>query len=726
MFDDPILNLPSGKMLTPSTGKYLNLKGPWSPHELAPEFWFRADDTSSITESGGKVSAWGDHSGNGRDLTEGTASQQPFYDATGFNGMPCVKFRRYNSSKGWHMGRNIGLDGVATGDHMIFLVTNDQSEITGDRWFGTMYNDSDGLGTFKEDRLVTGNATSWQSDASNGKATATSEANKATAQITCMQLSDLTPKYFFNGDDVSNTTVTGYQNNGWRDNSTQSFVLNGRNSGDGHAGAEHNLAEWVMVMGTDEDDRQKMEGYLAHKWGITELLPYSHPYKYRTPQSSIPIDLWTPADITTEAWYDAEDTTTITTTQLGQFDVVDFSANNGINPATGLRWRTGDTYRLAFISSTTITATSSNIADYNTLVQNAANAAGLGAATWKAFVSTATVDAKDNCSMNVGDPEIAIYRMDGTLCEFDNVALFDGWVRGKIVRNENNALNPNLPVTVPFFNYIPVWTGCGTYGDPENPVGGATVNFGICEAENQFQFDRGGSSSTSEEMYLIAFSEPLTVDLEGPVSAWADKSGNGNDATQGTVLNQPEVQPTGWDGSRQALYFDGVNDNLVYDSTITFTSDSATAFYVFKPDGVNDFQLGTLNSRNGWTIDASGATIEDHFRTVRINNGNILSQTDPNLYMVEADGTAPLYNLYNNGSSVFTNTASFTFENNNVGQINNAPTRAFKGWFAEIIYIDGVLSESDRQKVEGYLAWKWGLTANLPITHPYKTQPPAA
>jgi hypothetical protein len=29
------------------------------------------------------------------------------------------------------------------------------------------------------------------------------------------------------------------------------------------------------------------------------------------------------------------------------------------------------------------------------------------------------------------------------------------------------------------------------------------------------------------------------------------------------------------------------------------------------------------------------------------------------------------------------------------------------------------LTTSQRQQVEGYLAWKWGLQTNLPSTHPY-------
>jgi hypothetical protein len=33
-------------------------------------------------------------------------------------------------------------------------------------------------------------------------------------------------------------------------------------------------------------------------------------------------------------------------------------------------------------------------------------------------------------------------------------------------------------------------------------------------------------------------------------------------------------------------------------------------------------------------------------------------------------------------------------------------------------------SDVNRQKLEGYLAHKWGLGANLPVDHPYKTVGP--
>lgn len=42
----------------------------------------------------------------------------------------------------------------------------------------------------------------------------------------------------------------------------------------------------------------------------------------------------------------------------------------------------------------------------------------------------------------------------------------------------------------------------------------------------------------------------------------------------------------------------------------------------------------------------------------------------------------------------------------------------------ETILIDKAVTVSERQKIEGYLAWKYGLSRSLPASHPYKNQPP--
>ena len=49
----------------------------------------------------------------------------------------------------------------------------------------------------------------------------------------------------------------------------------------------------------------------------------------------------------------------------------------------------------------------------------------------------------------------------------------------------------------------------------------------------------------------------------------------------------------------------------------------------------------------------------------------------------------------------------------------------FAGEIAEVIAYDRGLTNGVRQKVEGYLAHKWGLTNGLPLTHSYKLAKPA-
>ena len=46
------------------------------------------------------------------------------------------------------------------------------------------------------------------------------------------------------------------------------------------------------------------------------------------------------------------------------------------------------------------------------------------------------------------------------------------------------------------------------------------------------------------------------------------------------------------------------------------------------------------------------------------------------------------------------------------------------GTIAEVVFVGSILSQSDREKMEGYLAWKWGIQGNLPLDHPYKNSAP--
>ena len=66
----------------------------WTPAALgaALALWLDGADSSTITLNGSTVSQWNDKSGNNRNVSQATASNQPAYQATGLNGRPTMNF----------------------------------------------------------------------------------------------------------------------------------------------------------------------------------------------------------------------------------------------------------------------------------------------------------------------------------------------------------------------------------------------------------------------------------------------------------------------------------------------------------------------------------------------------------------------------------------------------------------------------------------------------------
>jgi len=51
-------------------------------------------------------------------------------------------------------------------------------------------------------------------------------------------------------------------------------------------------------------------------------------------------------------------------------------------------------------------------------------------------------------------------------------------------------------------------------------------------------------------------------------------------------------------------------------------------------------------------------------------------------------------------------------------------TRYTHASIAEVVVSYTALAAPERERIEGYLAWKWGLQENLPADHPWKAAPP--
>jgi hypothetical protein len=76
---------------------------------------------------------------------------------------------------------------------------------------------------------------------------------------------------------------------------------------------------------------------------------------------------------------------------------------------------------------------------------------------------------------------------------------------------------------------------------------------------------------------------------------------------------------------------------------------------------------------------------------------------------------------YVNGTALNAKNGSCTaFTGLDIGvEYNPSITQYWNGFIAEIIIYNSVLTTTQRQQVEGYLAWKWGIQSSLPVAHPY-------
>ena len=88
------------------------------------EFWIDANNGTSTTTDGANISQWSDQSGNGIDVTQGTAGNQPSYEDDGtnaLNGYPVVHFDNNDELLSATTTLNI------TNDFTIFLVKKDNT-----------------------------------------------------------------------------------------------------------------------------------------------------------------------------------------------------------------------------------------------------------------------------------------------------------------------------------------------------------------------------------------------------------------------------------------------------------------------------------------------------------------------------------------------------------------------------------------------------------------------
>jgi hypothetical protein len=216
----------------------------------------------------------------------------------------------------------------------------------------------------------------------------------------------------------------------------------------------------------------------------------------------------------------------------------------------------------------------------------------------------------------------------------------------------------------------------------------------------------------------------ISIATDG-VEQWRDKSGNAVHATQATSAQRLTYDATGFNG---LPCLSAAGANVMVLPTLPLTS-GGVVFYGFS---VNDTGYGVVANNSGhWDrFGGDGRSYPGLLRSVRLEALALSMPTTGRHIMCYIANPASEYTIRRNGAQIHTS-GSFTFENNIAGlgaghNIAAAGTggTALIGSIVEIAVVPGIMSLADIQRVEGYLANKWGLDANLPANHPFRNRPP--
>jgi hypothetical protein len=240
------------------------------------------------------------------------------------------------------------------------------------------------------------------------------------------------------------------------------------------------------------------------------------------------------------------------------------------------------------------------------------------------------------------------------------------------------------------------------------------------------------------QLWLDATETATVIRSGSAVSQWTDKIGNTN-VTQASASLQPTYLSSGFNG-RPTLQFTGVQGSsynvLTSASTGLYNSITSLNFFSvsrvispapnypspFSIQNKVSFYLNGLNNSSGFV----GTNIWTYQGTGFVANQNTSFPYDTNTLSCLSLGTTQQFFL--NGSNTISS-PSFTFGSGtnltiNIGYSGYNANDGFNGYISEVIVYTTSLTTAQRQNVEGYLAWKWGLQGSLPSTHPYKNLPP--
>ena len=242
-----------------------------NPSALGLKLWLDASDSSTITESSGAVSQWSDKSGNSNHVVQSTADNKPKTSLSSLNGLNTLSFdgtdylqasssNIKNENQTWVLIASVDAEGSVdnSADSMISYGNwvDGSWELRGHdsyRFFGKVAKDGTTITT---------------SNSSSSDLRGTTQLYSITFDRTNSKLSAWRNGTVF--DNAVTDTRALLQNN--------KITIMANRSGTPKP-IMGTFAEVVCFTSASASDRQSIEGYLAHKWGLVGTLPSNHSHK---------------------------------------------------------------------------------------------------------------------------------------------------------------------------------------------------------------------------------------------------------------------------------------------------------------------------------------------------------------------------------------------------------------------------------------------------------------
>jgi hypothetical protein len=234
-------------------------------------------------------------------------------------------------------------------------------------------------------------------------------------------------------------------------------------------------------------------------------------------------------------------------------------------------------------------------------------------------------------------------------------------------------------------------------------------------------------------LWLDASDATTITESGGLVSEWRDKSGLDRHASNTDPASQPALTAAGMNGLDCLTFMDDLlnapgvhittNAMFFIVASLENTSDNFGRLLSLRKTGnANDYDNTASiipvirnSTSSGVGLYASSALRSSATASYATNMlmGSVVNTTQVQFFLNGTGGALANYTH-----------ALDTSDGLRIGEGLTSGADFWNGKVAEVVIVEGADTDT-RQIIEGYLAWKWGLEANLPTGHPYKSAAPA-